>query len=103
MSVGTPPAQCLLDTDVWLLSPRFNSEDVCTCPQASVPQQFASVPWNSFDRDVLKALYGFAPISMHCNKSTAVRFQVCRPGSCRCPPLPAHQGEGKEPSGLPGR
>lgn len=25
---------------------------------------------------MLRALYGFAPISMHCNKSSAVRFQV---------------------------
>uniref|UniRef100_A0A5F9DQE3 Copper type II ascorbate-dependent monooxygenase C-terminal domain-containing protein n=1 Tax=Oryctolagus cuniculus TaxID=9986 RepID=A0A5F9DQE3_RABIT len=63
---------------------RFNSEDVCTCPQASVPQQFASVPWNSFSRDVLRALYGFAPISMHCNKSSAVRFQ----GEWDLQPLP---------------
>ncbi|OWK10220.1 DBH, partial [Cervus elaphus hippelaphus] len=37
---------------------RFNSEEVCTCPQASVPEQFASVPWNSFNREVLKALTG---------------------------------------------
>lgn len=57
---------------------RFNSEEVCTCPQASVPEQFASVPWNSFSRHVLAALYGFAPVSVHCNKSSAVRFQVCR-------------------------
>ncbi|XP_037653314.1 dopamine beta-hydroxylase [Choloepus didactylus] len=63
---------------------RFNSEDVCTCPQASVTQQFASVPWNSFNRDVLRALYGFAPISMHCNKSSAVRFQ----GEWSLQPLP---------------
>ncbi|XP_073908721.1 dopamine beta-hydroxylase isoform X2 [Castor canadensis] len=63
---------------------RFNSEDVCTCPQASIPQQFASVPWNSFNRDVLKALYDFAPISMHCNKSSAVRFQ----GEWDLQPLP---------------
>ncbi|NXY76649.1 DOPO hydroxylase, partial [Glareola pratincola] len=60
---------------VWHFScPRFNDEEVCTCPQASVPQQFFSVPWNTFNRDVLKSLYGFAPISMHCNKSSAVRF-----------------------------
>uniref|UniRef100_A0A8B9R7N3 Dopamine beta-hydroxylase n=1 Tax=Anas platyrhynchos TaxID=8839 RepID=A0A8B9R7N3_ANAPL len=55
---------------------RFNDEEVCTCPQVSVPQQFSSIPWNAFNRDVLKSLYGFAPISMHCNKSTAVRFPV---------------------------
>ncbi|NXL87097.1 DOPO hydroxylase, partial [Alectura lathami] len=53
---------------------RFNDEEVCTCPQVSVPQQFSSVPWNTFNRDVLKSLYSFAPISMHCNKSSAVRF-----------------------------
>lgn len=61
--------------------PRFNSEEVCTCPQASVPEQFASVPWNSFNRDVLRALYAFAPLSMHCNKSSAVRFPVSGPQS----------------------
>uniref|UniRef100_A0A8C6RT32 Dopamine beta-hydroxylase n=1 Tax=Nannospalax galili TaxID=1026970 RepID=A0A8C6RT32_NANGA len=54
---------------------RFNSKEVCTCPQASVSEQFGSMPWNSFNREVLKALYGFAPISMHCNKSSALRFQ----------------------------
>ncbi|KAM8802416.1 dopamine beta-hydroxylase [Rhynchonycteris naso] len=63
---------------------RFNSEEVCTCPLTSVPEQFASVPWNSFSRDMLKALYGFAPISMHCNKSSAVRFQ----GEWNLQPLP---------------
>ncbi|XP_004593508.2 dopamine beta-hydroxylase [Ochotona princeps] len=73
---------------------RFNSEDVCTCPQASVPQQFASVPWNSFDREVLKALYGFAPISMHCNKSTAVRFQ----GEWDLQPLPEIASRLPEPT-----
>lgn len=56
---------------------RFNDEEVCTCPQVSVPQQFYSVPWNTFNRDVLKSLYSFAPISMHCNKSSAVQFPVC--------------------------
>ncbi|KFV50101.1 Dopamine beta-hydroxylase, partial [Tyto alba] len=55
---------------------RFNDEEVCTCPQASITQQFYSVPWNTFNRDVLKSLYSFAPISVHCNKSSAVRFPV---------------------------
>lgn len=75
---------------------RFSSEEVCTCPQASVPQQFASVPWNSFSSHVLAALYGFAPISMHCNKSSAVRFQAC--------PRPQGgglQGHGWSPSATP--
>ena len=42
------------------------------------------MPWNSFNREVLKALYGFAPISMHCNQSSAVRFQVCWLCVCAC-------------------
>ncbi|XP_019495116.1 PREDICTED: dopamine beta-hydroxylase [Hipposideros armiger] len=73
---------------------RFNSEEVCTCPQASVPQQFASVPWNSFSRDVLKALYDSAPISMHCNKSSAVRFQ----GEWNLQPLPKIISKLEEPA-----
>uniref|UniRef100_A0A4W2F7M9 Dopamine beta-hydroxylase n=1 Tax=Bos indicus x Bos taurus TaxID=30522 RepID=A0A4W2F7M9_BOBOX len=73
---------------------RFNSEEVCTCPQASVPEQFASVPWNSFNREVLKALYGFAPISMHCNRSSAVRFQ----GEWNRQPLPEIVSRLEEPT-----
>uniref|UniRef100_A0ACB8F1K8 Uncharacterized protein n=1 Tax=Sphaerodactylus townsendi TaxID=933632 RepID=A0ACB8F1K8_9SAUR len=63
---------------------RFNDEEICTCPETSVTQQFSSVPWNSFNRDVLKSLYDFAPISVHCNKSSAVRF----PGEWEKQPLP---------------
>uniref|UniRef100_A0A8C4UEV0 Dopamine beta-hydroxylase n=1 Tax=Falco tinnunculus TaxID=100819 RepID=A0A8C4UEV0_FALTI len=62
----------------------FNDEEVCTCPQVSVPQQFFSIPWNMFNRDVLKSFYSFAPISMHCNKSSAVQF----PGEWEKQPLP---------------
>ncbi|NWS74047.1 DOPO hydroxylase, partial [Crotophaga sulcirostris] len=90
---------------VWHFScPRFNDEEVCMCPQVSVPQQFYSVPWNTFNRDVLKSLYGFAPISMHCNKSSAVRFpgewekqplptitERLREPVPHCPPAPGHQ------------
>lgn len=65
--------------------PRFNDEEICMCPQVSVPQQFYSIPWNTFNRDVLKSLYSFAPISMHCNKSSAVRFPV---GTASLPKLP---------------
>nr|XP_048679199.1 dopamine beta-hydroxylase isoform X1 [Caretta caretta] len=63
---------------------RFNDEEICMCPQASIRQQLSSVPWNAFNRDVLKSLYDFAPISMHCNKSSAVRF----PGEWEKQPLP---------------
>lgn len=48
------------------------------CPRVSVPQQFSSVPWNTFNKQILKSVYNFAPISMHCNKSSAVRFPVRR-------------------------
>lgn len=73
---------------------RFSSEEVCTCPQASVPQQFSSVPWNSFNRDMLKALYDYAPISMHCNKTSAVRF----PGEWNLQPLPKITSTLEEPT-----
>ncbi|XP_032868020.2 dopamine beta-hydroxylase isoform X2 [Tyto alba] len=72
---------------------RFNDEEVCTCPQASITQQFHSVPWNTFNRDVLKSLYSFAPISVHCNKSSAVRF----PGEWEKQPLPTITQRLREP------
>ncbi|NXP37443.1 DOPO hydroxylase, partial [Leiothrix lutea] len=72
---------------------RFNDEEICMCPQVSVPQQFYSIPWNTFNRDVLKSLYGFAPISMHCNKSSAVRF----PGEWEKQPLPRITERLREP------
>lgn len=73
--LGLPPSAISLN-QVTVFPSSFNNEEVCTCPQASVPEQFTSVPWNSYNRDMLKALYRFAPISMHCNKTSAVRFQV---------------------------
>ncbi|XP_077707417.1 dopamine beta-hydroxylase [Canis aureus] len=65
-----------------------------TCPRASVPEQFASVPWNSFSRVVLKALYDFIPVTVHCNKSSAVRF----PGKWDLQPLPEIISKLKEPT-----
>ncbi|XP_074150142.1 dopamine beta-hydroxylase isoform X1 [Sminthopsis crassicaudata] len=62
----------------------FNNEDNGNYSNSSVKEQFASVSWNSFSRDVLKSLYDFAPISMHCNKSSAIRF----PGEWEKQPLP---------------
>ncbi|XP_032757751.1 dopamine beta-hydroxylase [Rattus rattus] len=73
---------------------RFGNEEVCTCPQASVPQQFASVPWNPFNRVMLKALYDYAPISVHCNKTSAVRF----PGNWNLQPLPKITSAVEEPA-----
>ncbi|XP_018419215.1 PREDICTED: dopamine beta-hydroxylase [Nanorana parkeri] len=63
---------------------RFIGDEVCTCPQAAVTEQFNEVPWNSFTSDVLNSLYAYSPISMHCNRSSAVRF----PGDWERQPLP---------------
>ncbi|XP_068104131.1 dopamine beta-hydroxylase [Hyperolius riggenbachi] len=63
---------------------RFSGEDVCTCPQAEVAEQFHEVPWNSFTSEVLNSLYNYSPISMHCNRSSALRF----PGEWERQPLP---------------
>ncbi|OCT65271.1 dopamine beta-hydroxylase [Xenopus laevis] len=63
---------------------RFNSDEVCTCPDSPVTEQFHEVPWNSFSSGVLKSLYSSAPISMHCNRSSAMRF----PGEWEKQPLP---------------
>lgn len=84
-SAGRAQHTALLCFRMAFLLPRFNDEEICMCPQVSVPQQFYSIPWNTFNRDVLKSLYGFAPISMHCNKSSAVRFPV---GTASLPQLP---------------
>ncbi|XP_055988646.1 dopamine beta-hydroxylase [Sorex fumeus] len=53
---------------------RLGGEGECSCPQASVPEQFASVPWSPFTRDLLRALYASAPVAVSCNKSSAVSF-----------------------------
>ncbi|XP_077324317.1 dopamine beta-hydroxylase [Lithobates pipiens] len=63
---------------------RFSGDEVCTCPQAAVTTQFNEVPWNSFTSEVLNSLYAYSPISMHCNRSSAVRF----PGDWERQPLP---------------
>ncbi|KAM4663020.1 dopamine beta-hydroxylase [Discoglossus pictus] len=67
---------------------RFSSDDTDSCPEAAahspVTEQFNEVQWNSFSSQALNSLYDFAPISMHCNKSSAVRF----PGEWEMQPLP---------------
>ncbi|XP_072906327.1 dopamine beta-hydroxylase [Hemitrygon akajei] len=63
---------------------RIEDDGICTCPQVPVKQQFNAVTWSPFSRQVLRALYDSAPISMHCNKSSAVRF----PGDWEKQPLP---------------
>ncbi|GCC18955.1 hypothetical protein chiPu_0020934 [Chiloscyllium punctatum] len=63
---------------------RIDDDRICSCPQVPVTQQFDAVPWSSFSSQVLKAMYDFAPISVHCNKSSAVSF----PGNWDKQPLP---------------
>ncbi|XP_078082262.1 dopamine beta-hydroxylase [Mustelus asterias] len=63
---------------------RIDDDGICTCPQVPVTEQFSTVTWNPFSSQVLKALYDSAPISVHCNKSSAVRF----PGNWEKQPLP---------------
>ncbi|XP_053552214.1 dopamine beta-hydroxylase [Bombina bombina] len=66
---------------------RFNSDDdICSNlpDHAAVTKQFNEVSWNSFSSQMLNSLYEFAPISMHCNQSSAIRF----PGDWELQPLP---------------
>ncbi|XP_060697221.1 dopamine beta-hydroxylase [Hemiscyllium ocellatum] len=63
---------------------RIDDDRICSCPQVPVTQQFDAVSWSSFSSQVLKAMYDFAPISVHCNKSSAVSF----PGNWDKQPLP---------------
>uniref|UniRef100_W5M446 Dopamine beta-hydroxylase n=1 Tax=Lepisosteus oculatus TaxID=7918 RepID=W5M446_LEPOC len=53
---------------------RFQGKETCNCNQATVTDQFATLRWDQFSKDVLKSLYNTAPISMHCNQSSAVMF-----------------------------
>ncbi|KAL4617381.1 dopamine beta-hydroxylase [Arapaima gigas] len=53
---------------------RFQGGDSCNCGQPSVTEQFMSMAWDSFSSQVLSSLYSTAPISMHCNQSTAELF-----------------------------
>uniref|UniRef100_A0A8C9QQE5 Dopamine beta-hydroxylase n=1 Tax=Scleropages formosus TaxID=113540 RepID=A0A8C9QQE5_SCLFO len=53
---------------------RFQGRDSCSCGQPSVTEQYVSMSWDSFSSQVLGSLYSTAPISMHCNQSTAELF-----------------------------
>ncbi|KAL2076717.1 hypothetical protein ACEWY4_027688 [Coilia grayii] len=57
---------------------RFNGVDSCSCVQPDVQpdveQQFSALPWDPFSTEVLDSLYRSAPISMHCNQSSARLF-----------------------------
>ncbi|XP_066569223.1 dopamine beta-hydroxylase [Amia ocellicauda] len=53
---------------------RFQNKEACNCNQATVTEQFANIHWDTFSKEVLRSLYSTAPISMHCNQSSAIMF-----------------------------
>uniref|UniRef100_A0A3Q3KC55 Dopamine beta-hydroxylase n=1 Tax=Monopterus albus TaxID=43700 RepID=A0A3Q3KC55_MONAL len=63
---------------------RFHGNDQCVCGEVSVTEQFSQLQWDTFTGEVLDSLYNTAPISMHCNQSTAVLF----PGEWDKQPVP---------------
>ncbi|XP_038139569.1 dopamine beta-hydroxylase isoform X1 [Cyprinodon tularosa] len=63
---------------------RFNGNDQCVCGDVGVTEQYSQVHWDDFAGEVLDSLYNTAPISMHCNQSTARLF----PGEWEKQPLP---------------
>ncbi|XP_034048172.1 dopamine beta-hydroxylase [Thalassophryne amazonica] len=63
---------------------RFHGDERCACSEVSVTEQYSQVQWDSFSTGVLDTLYNTAPISMHCNQSSARLF----PGEWDKQPLP---------------
>ncbi|KAK2819038.1 hypothetical protein Q5P01_024599 [Channa striata] len=63
---------------------RFQGNDQCVCAEVSVTEQYSQLHWDTFTAEVLDSLYNTAPISMHCNQSTAQLF----PGEWEKQPLP---------------
>uniref|UniRef100_A0A665WV40 Dopamine beta-hydroxylase n=1 Tax=Echeneis naucrates TaxID=173247 RepID=A0A665WV40_ECHNA len=55
---------------------RFQGSDLCVCGEVSVTEQYSQLQWDTFTGEVLDSLYNTAPISMHCNQSTARLFPV---------------------------
>ncbi|XP_054612161.1 dopamine beta-hydroxylase [Dunckerocampus dactyliophorus] len=53
---------------------RFQGKDECVCGEDSVTARYSRLEWDSFSTQVLDSLYKTAPISMHCNQSTARLF-----------------------------
>uniref|UniRef100_A0A672IZT8 Dopamine beta-hydroxylase n=1 Tax=Salarias fasciatus TaxID=181472 RepID=A0A672IZT8_SALFA len=53
---------------------RFHGNDQCVCGEVDVTEQYSQLQWDPFTGEVLDSLYNTAPISMHCNQSTARLF-----------------------------
>lgn len=63
---------------------RFHGDDYCVCGDVGVTEQYDQLKWDAFTGEVLDSLYKTAPISMHCNQSTAQLF----PGDWEKQPVP---------------
>ncbi|XP_060931271.1 dopamine beta-hydroxylase [Limanda limanda] len=63
---------------------RFQGNDGCVCGEVSVTEQYSQLQWDAFTGEVLDSLYSTAPMSMHCNQSTARLF----PGEWDKQPVP---------------
>uniref|UniRef100_A0A7N8X0U1 Dopamine beta-hydroxylase n=1 Tax=Mastacembelus armatus TaxID=205130 RepID=A0A7N8X0U1_9TELE len=63
---------------------RFHGNDRCVCGGIGVTEQYSQLQWDAFTGEVLDSLYNTAPISMHCNQSTARLF----PGEWDQQPVP---------------
>uniref|UniRef100_A0A8C3A2Y6 Dopamine beta-hydroxylase n=1 Tax=Cyclopterus lumpus TaxID=8103 RepID=A0A8C3A2Y6_CYCLU len=55
---------------------RFHGNDQCVCGEVGVTEQYSQLQWDTFTEEVLDSLYNTAPISMHCNQSSARLFPV---------------------------
>lgn len=53
---------------------RFHGNDQGVYGEVSVTEQYSQLHWDAFAGEVLDSLYNTAPISMHCNQSTALLF-----------------------------
>ncbi|KAK5900753.1 hypothetical protein CgunFtcFv8_025685 [Champsocephalus gunnari] len=62
---------------------RFHGDDHCMC-DVDVTEQYSKLQWDAFSGEVLDSLYNTAPISMHCNQSSARLF----PGEWDKKPVP---------------
>uniref|UniRef100_A0A3B4T2N5 Dopamine beta-hydroxylase n=1 Tax=Seriola dumerili TaxID=41447 RepID=A0A3B4T2N5_SERDU len=63
---------------------NFQGNDQCVCGEVSVTEQYSQLQWDMFTGEVLDSLYNTAPISMHCNQSSARLF----PGEWDNQPVP---------------
>ncbi|XP_037609304.1 dopamine beta-hydroxylase [Sebastes umbrosus] len=63
---------------------RFHGNDRCVCGEVGVTEQYSQLQWDEFTGEVLDSLYNTAPISMHCNQSSARLF----PGEWDKQPVP---------------